>query len=164
MSWFVKSLLILAVCIGATWLIRGYGEYMKKRRIESRELIMLIGLVRRNLSARLLTPKESLAGASGFSAGIERVCILVAEGKALPEAFALASPHLSLSGECKRLTGEHLALFGAGRREDEVRCLDELLERLSALVDKEEASGENDLRVARSVIIAIALGIIIFII
>ena len=62
------------------------------------------------------------------------------------------------------MLSEYFASFGKGYLDDEIRCADELIERYLALVEREESADDNDIKVVKSIAVAITLGVIILII
>lgn len=164
MSYLIKPATCVLLAVICLLIIRGYSGYMKKRRFETREILRLCEVIRKSIATRLLTPREALAGISSESAAVERFRSAVVSGATLSEAFSEVRLVLSLSGRIRSSLCEYFAEFGRGYRDDEVRCADEFIERYRAELEREEASGEADERVARAIIIAVTLGIIILII
>lgn len=164
MSYLIKPVVIVVLSAICMWVIRGYGAYMKKRRLESRELLRLSEAIRKSVATRLQTPKEALSRISCRSGAAEGFRRLVVSGKTLYEAFSETEGSFSLSRGCREMLSEYFASFGKGYLDEEIRCADEFIERYRAEVEREELAGEADERVARSIAIAVTLGIIILII
>lgn len=164
MSYLIKPIVIVLLSALCMTLIRGYGGYMKRRRLESKELLRLCEAIRKSIATRLSTPRETLRDVSGLSPAVERMRELVVSGKSLSEAFSSVSRSLAISPACREMLSEYFAAFGKGYRDDELRCADEFAERYRSELQREESAGETDARVVKSVIIAVTLGIIILII
>lgn len=164
MSYLIKGVVSALLAIICALVIRGYGGYMKKRLTESGELLRLCETIRKSIATRLLTPREALSGVSGLSPATERFRALVASGSPLGEAFAEVSGALSVSPATRDMLSEYFGSFGKGYLDDEVRCADELIGRFREQLLREELAAEGELKVAKSVIIAVTLGIIILII
>ena len=164
MSYLIKPIVIVLLAVLCMTLIRGYSSYMKKRMLESRELLHLLEATRKSMSTRLSTPKKAFSSVSVSSPAVEEFRVRVASGDRLSEAFAKAERGLSVSPECRRMLSEYFDGFGSGYLEDEIRCADEFLARYLAEIEREEVAGANDLWVVKSMAIAITLGIIILII
>ena len=164
MSFLIKSIVIVLLSVLCMTLVRGYSAYMKKRRHESRELLYLLEAVRKSMSTRLSTPREALASVAVDSPCVEEFRARVASGERLSEAFSCVEKSLSVSRACREMLSVYFADFGGGYLEDEVRCADEFLSRYLAEVEREEREGADDLRVVKSIAIAVTLGVIILII
>jgi hypothetical protein len=164
MRYLIKPFLCILLALLCMAVIRGYSKYMKKRRLETREFLRLCEVIRKSIATRLLTPKEAFADVSCSEAAVERFRLAVVSGATLKDAFSGVIGLLSLSGNIRSQLSEYFATFGQGYLDDEVRCADEFLERFRAELEREEASGDTDERVARAIIIAITLGVIILII
>jgi hypothetical protein len=137
---------------------------MKRRRLESRDLIHLLEVLRKSMSVALSTPRQAFSQVTVDTPTVERFRTLVCSGEPLYEAFCKTVGSMSVSHACREILSEYFASFGRGYLEDEIRCSGEIIDRYGSLIEREERAGEVDLRVVKSIAVAVTLGVIILII
>ena len=164
MRYLIKPIVIALLDILCAVFIRGYGAYMKRRRLESRELLHLLEILRKSMSTALSTPRQALSSVTVTSTAVESFRSLVCSGESLYDAFCKARGGMSVSRACLEMLSEYFASFGKGYLDDEIRYADDMIERYLALVEREESAGDNDIKVVKSIAVAITLGVIILII
>ena len=163
MSVFVKPAVCVLLTLLCVWLVRSFDGYVKRRRVESRELLFICEVIRKSISTSLSTPREALGRTDELSSSAEQLRLAVVSGATLSEAFSAVSHSMSLSGESARMLSEYFRAFGKGYRADELLCADEFIERYRKQIELEEAADDAELKVTKSVIVAVTLGLIIFI-
>ena len=162
--YLIKPIVIALLALLCAVFIRGYGAYMKRRALESRDILHLLESLRKGMSVSLSTPREAFSTATVSAPSVERFSALVCSGEPLYEAFCSASHAMSISRACREMLLEYFSSFGKGYLQDEIRCADELTERYTSLIENEERCGANDFRVVKSIAVAVTLGVIILII
>ena len=164
MSYLIKPIIIALLAALCAIFIRGYGAYMKRRAIESRDILHLLESLRKGMSVSLSTPRQALSSVTVSASLVERFRAIVCSGESLYDAFCKTRGGMSVSRACLEMLSEYFASFGKRYLDDEIRYADELTERYTSLIENEEKCGANDFRIVKSIAVAVTLGVIILII
>ena len=149
------------VALAAYFLGRSYEE---RENARVRALDGFVGLVR-HIRTAVATYLEPIPRAvlSFADEELERIGLLplLRDGGVLSEAYASVSGRLSLGADAQRLLSGLFERLGRGSRDETVRDMECTLEELSKIAERERAELEKNVRLAKTMLYAAALGIII---
>lgn len=152
------------VMLGALLVSRAYASYMKKRLSEYRGLERMIAHAEGEISCFLAYGSELWRN---FSDEAMEGCGLLShlrDGKGISESFELSRDAMSLSASAKQKISDMLEPLGRGYKDDEVKLLSSIGDRLSEEISRESDEAEKNIRIARALLIGGALAVVIMIV
>ena len=160
----MRIILLAILPIAALMIGRGYSAYVDRRIAECEELCELLSHIRARVECFLSPVSEML---SDFHA--KRLCELgfireVCEGSGLYEAYRGIEGRLSVSDEVRRVIGGFFEGFGKGYRDQTLRETDYARESLERILERDRAELDKSVRLTRSILLLVSVGIIILLI
>ena len=164
MGSYLKYIGAAAIAFAAVMLGRLYRGYVMAARAEEEGMLGLLLHIKGQVGC-YLSYGDGLV--RGFRCAALSDCGFLealADGRAFSEAFELCEEKMYSSEAVKEIMLDFCNNFGKGYRDAEMSRLSDVCERLRRAVEKSIAEQEKNLRVARTLIAAAALGIIILLI
>ncbi len=145
-------LLFLSVFIG-----KAYEKYCERALSETKELLRMLLHMRGKIST-FLSPQSGLL--SDFESEVlssTGFLVAVQEGKTLFDAYG--GSRFAISKEQKRAFLRFFSEFGRGYKSEELSRIDSLYRETSEELKKERERTAKDIKIAKTLLIAAALGI-----
>lgn len=141
---------------------RAYERYLNGRLESARELLRMLSHIRDKINAFLCPQGELLSDFE--SEALERVGFMkkIRDGAGLSEAYRASS--FSFSEEIGPTLDSYFADFGKRYKADELARLDIVRGTLEKYVNAEEARTPKDIKIAKTILGALALGVSILMI
>lgn len=161
MSFIFKLFGAALLLFAAAKISRKYSEYVSYRASLSRAFSELLLHIKNKISVYLAPPSELV---SGFSSEIlsESGFISLAKELGSPKkAYGALADSLSLSPGAKRILDSYFDSFGSAYKEGLLKATEAAEAALRREAEKEEEELPREKKLARTVIFAVALGIII---
>ena len=160
----MKSLLLALLPFIALALGRGYTAFADKRIAEYEEYIELLGRVRGRVGSFMTPIAEVICESEcrvlsdiGFIGALR-------EGATLSEAYRAAKQRSYASSTVKRIMTSFFQGFGHSYLDETVREIDSTAEELRSAVESERVEIERSVKLARSLLMLAAVGLIILLI
>ena len=154
----IGALLVMAACL---LFGRGYADHLRRRAADYRAVTDFLGLMQREISARLATPAELAASAEEGRLAEIGFLGRVAAGESLGDAFRRCSSGLMLSATDRELLQSYLDGFGSDSAEDELARLGGVLSELSESERAVREETPSRIRLVTTLSVLLALGIVI---
>lgn len=164
MSFYLRVFGSVLVVLAALILGKEYSAYVNKRCSESDGFLLFLLHIKGEVS-RFLTPPDGFARSFENDA-LSRTGFLtsLAEGVGLKDAFELAKKKLSLCSDAQKCLFEFFSDFGKDYKDGELKRCESYTERFESIIREDKCTLEKNVRVVRSILCAVALGIVILLI
>ena len=164
MSFYIKIVggLILLAC--AFLIGKAYESYAFRAISEYEAFLSMLGHIKNKINCFLMTTCKLLCD---FESGpLEESGFLpkLREGKRMSEAFEDASARLAISKEAKKLLSVFFEELGVGYKDEELNRISGVERELSSILSREREEMPKNVRIAKTLLLAAALGILILII
>ena len=160
----MKLILLAILPLAALIIGRGYSVYVDRRIAECEELCELLIHIRARVGCFLSPVSEMLSdfhsdrlSELGF---VREVC----DGRGLSEAYENIAPRLSVSEEVRRVIGGFFESFGRGYRDETLSEIDYARESLEKILERERVELDKSVRLTRSILLLVSVGLIILLI
>ena len=161
MSALLKYSGLALIALAAYFLGRSFEEREGSRVRVLDGFVGLLRHIRKGIASYLEPiPRALFSFADGE---LERIGFLplLREGATLYEAYSEVSGRISLGSEAERLLSELFKRLGRGTREETVKDAQCAEEELSRIAESEKAELEKSVKLTKTMLYAVALGIII---
>lgn len=162
MSIGIRAIGAVILLCASLFIGRAYERYLNRRLESARELLRMLSHIRDKINAFLCPQGELLSDFE--SEALESVGFIkkIRGGAGLSEAYRASS--FSFSEEMRRALDSYFADFGKRYKADELARLDIVRGMLEKYVNDEEARTPKDIKIAKTLIGAMALGVSILMI
>ena len=158
---FIKCIGSALILAGALLISGAYSRYYAKSILECKQLLSFIGEMREDISSFLL-PQSKISEKLRHSQWGENPFLrAVADGCGLADALEKTSDQLSVPQGFKQTLAKLFSQLGRSYANDEAARIDAAVCSLSEALKELEERAVKDVKCARTVILATALGIVI---
>lgn len=156
-------LAVLSVAVGIT-VCKGYASFVRRGRSQLRGFILLLRRIRERIGCYLESPAESVRGWECPELDAVGIVSLIGAGTAPLDALEQVRGELLLPRDALAALEALFRELGGGYMEDELRRIDSAVNDLSGILDRVMSEGEKSVKGTSATVMAVAVGIAIFVI
>lgn len=157
---WVGTVLVVSIFI---FVGKGYSEFMRRRIDECESFLLLMKRIKGEIGRFLSTPSEIFSNYEDENLKRLGFLELQRSGKSLGECFELCRKRLSLPSEIKDRLGEFFSRFGENYKDGEISQIEYYVDEIEPLLNEERRALPDRIRLVKTLVAAISLGLIILI-
>ena len=158
---FIKCIGALFVLVGALVISGAYSRYYTKSVEECKQLLSFIREIREDISSFLLPQSKLGKRASRYPCDGNPFFSALARGQTLADAYEESADRMNVPEGFKRVLSELFSRLGRSYASEEAARIDSAVASLQQELNELEERAIKDVKCARTVILAVALGAVI---